>query len=64
MIKSAHSREFDKRLRELRDKIVGDLADGCAMDFAAYRQIVGRIEGMNDALAISEGVDQEMSGEN
>ena len=64
MIKSAHSREFEKRLRELRDKIAADLAVGCAMDFPGYRQLVGRIQGMDDAIDISASVDRDMSGEN
>lgn len=64
VIKTAYSREFEKRLRELRAQLHEDLGNGCAMDFAAYRQIVGRMQGIDDALAISESVDKDMSGEN
>lgn len=63
LVRSHYSGMLGARLRELREKIALDLADGCAMDYAAYRQIVGRMQGLDDAMKISEDVDLVLNGE-
>lgn len=50
--------EFENRVTELREKILGDLGNGCARDYATYRQLVGRVESLDDAIKIISSTDQ------
>lgn len=62
-IKSQHSRTFEQLMAEYRQKLLESLATSVPADYAAYRQIVGQIEGLATALAISEQADFNISGE-
>lgn len=62
-IKSLHSRMFEKLIAEQQTKLLTSLATGGAPDYATYKQIVGRIEGLDDALRLSEQADFEISGD-
>jgi len=62
-IRSQHSRVFEQLLAEHRKALVESLAAGTPADYASYRQIVGRIQGISDALNISEQTDFNINGE-
>ena len=62
-IKSQHSRLFEQRLAEHRLALVNSLAIGVPSDYPAYRQLVGQIQGIDDAVKISEESDFKISGE-
>lgn len=62
-IKSQHSRVFEQRLAEHRLALVESLATGVPADYPAYRQLVGRIQGIDDAVKISGDADFTISGE-
>lgn len=62
-IKSQHSRIFEQLMAEHRLALVESLVAGIPADHAAYRQIVGRIQGVSDALKISEDADFKLSGD-
>ena len=62
-IKSHHSRLFEQLMAEHRLALVDAIVGGLAPDYAAYRQFVGQIQGINDALKISEEADFKLSGE-
>lgn len=42
------------------EKSVGALGEGVAADYPAYREQVGRIRGLRDALKIAGNTDTEM----
>lgn len=62
-IKSQHSRIFEQLTNEQRTLLVDSLVAGTPADHAAYRQIVGRIQGLADALKLSEEADFKLSGD-
>lgn len=62
-IRSHFSQMLHNRIRELVEKISIDLAHGSAIDKDNYRQQVGRVEGLEDALAIAEQIDKDINGE-
>lgn len=62
-IKSQHSRVFDQHLAAHRQTLVDSLATGTPQDYPAYRQIVGQIQGIDDAVKISEEADFKISGD-
>lgn len=62
-IKSHHSRTFETLIAAHRQHMVDALVGGNAADFAAYRQIVGQIQGIDAALRISEEADFKLSGD-
>lgn len=62
-IKSQHSKVFERLMREYQDAIIGSLASGVPSDYPAYRHMVGQLQGVADALRISEQADFELSGE-
>lgn len=62
-IKSQHSRIFERLLADHRLALIESLVEGVPPDHAAYRQIVGRIQGISDALKISQEADFNLSGE-
>lgn len=62
-IKSQHSRIFEQRLAEHRLALVNSLATGVPLDYPAYRQLVGQIQGIDDAVKISAEADFNISGE-
>lgn len=62
-IKSQHTRVFEQLLDAHRTSLIGALAAGTPSDHAEYRQLVGRIQGIDDALKISEQADYNISGD-
>lgn len=62
-IRSHHSRLFEQRLAEHRQALIDSLAIGTAADYPAYRQLVGRIQGIDDAVKLSAEADFMISGE-
>lgn len=62
-IRSPHSRLFEEGMAEHRLALIESLTAGVPADHAAYRQLVGRIEGIDDALKISREADSKLSGE-
>jgi hypothetical protein len=61
-IESQHSRVFRELVNKFRATLVNDLANGTPPDYPAYRQAVGRIEGLSDALKLSEESDFTING--
>ena len=62
-IRSQHSRIFEQLMQEHREKLIEALAAGVPVDHLDYRQLVGRLQGIADALKISEQADFELSGD-
>lgn len=62
-IKSQHSRVLERLIKLHRDDVLVSLADGHPSDYAAYKMVVGRLQGLDDALRISEQADYELSGD-
>ena len=60
-IKSQHTRIFEKRIAEHRQQILESMALGHAND--TYWSLVGQIQGIDDALRISEEADFTISGD-
>lgn len=62
-IKSQHSRVFEQLMQEYRERLVSALVDGTPEDHLVYRQLVGQLQGLADALKISEQADFNISGD-
>ncbi len=62
-IKSHHSRVFERLAAEHRMDLIDALIGGAVVDFPMYRQIVGQLQGLDDALKLSEQADFELSGD-
>ena len=63
MIRSLHARMLHDLLLERRQKIIEAIISGNA-DYAGYRQLVGEVQGIDDALKLSEDADVSISGGN
>lgn len=59
---SRYGRLFEERATERIGELLAQMGNGTASDYPAYRQLVGRIEGIKDALKISEELDSELTG--
>lgn len=62
-IRSQHTRVFERLVEDHRQTLIQALIAGTPVDHLAYRQLVGRLQGIADALKISEQADFELSGE-
>lgn len=62
-IKSQHSRVFENLMHLHRETLIEGLIAGTPEDHLAYRQLVGRLQGLAEALRISEEADFNISGE-
>lgn len=62
-IKSHHSRVLEQLVAAHRADLLESLAAGVPPTYAHYRQYVGRIEGLADALKLSEEADFKLNGE-
>lgn len=60
-IKSQHSRIFEQRLAEHRQGLLEALAIG--QDVNTYWRLVGQVQGIDDAVRISEESDFKISGD-
>lgn len=60
-IKSQHTRVFEGLMREHRQLLLEALATG--QDHLMYMRLVGQVQGIDDALKISEQADYNISGE-
>jgi hypothetical protein len=61
-IRSNHSRVFEEMLAAHRQTIFEALAAGAPADYPMYRQMVGRLEGLSDALEISKAAESKING--
>jgi hypothetical protein len=61
VIRSHHARVFHELMIEHRKQMVDAIING-GIDYPMYRQIVGSIQGIDDALRISEQADINISG--
>lgn len=59
---SRHGRLLEERIEEHILSLSAQLGFGSATDYASYRQAVGQLQGLRDALKISEDLDREISG--
>lgn len=59
---SRHGRLLEERIEEYILTLSSQLGSGAAVDYPAYRQAVGQLQGLRDALKISEDLDREISG--
>lgn len=62
-IKSHHSRVFEQLIKQRREVLTEALVSGAPADHFVYRQLVGQIQGLADALKISEQADYNLSGD-
>lgn len=62
-IQSHHSRQLKQLIAGWRETLLNDLALGNCDDYATYRQCVGRLQGLDDALRLSEEADFKLNGE-
>lgn len=62
-VKSHHSRVFEELLAAHRADLVNAIVDGVPGDYAAYKRMVGELQGLNIALNISREADLKLSGE-
>lgn len=62
-IKSQHSKAFEQLISQRLQILTEAIAGGLANDYAHYRDLVGQITGLSDALKISEAADFQLSGE-
>lgn len=62
MIRTAHGRVLANLLGERIAQLKNHLAAGVPSDYALYRQLVGEIKGLTDALELSKQADMELSG--
>ena len=60
-IKSQHSRIFEQQLAARREGLLESLASG--LDVNTYWRLVGQIQGLDDAVKISEESDFKISGD-
>jgi hypothetical protein len=59
---SRHGRLLEERIEERITDLSNQLGYGSAVDYPNYRQSVGQIQGLRDALKISEDADRELNG--
>ena len=62
-IRGPHSRIFEDLMFRHRQAAIDALVGGIPNDYAGYRQMVGIVQGLNDALKISEEADFKLSGD-
>lgn len=62
-IKSQHSRVFEHLIGEYRRWLAESMANGTPVDYPSYRELVGQMAGLKDALRISEEADFKISGD-
>lgn len=62
-IKGQHSRLFEEALAKRREDWLLSLANGAPADYETYRQMVGYVQGLDDALKLSQEADFKLSGE-
>jgi hypothetical protein len=60
-IKSQHTRIFEQRIADHRQQVLESMALG--HDNNTYWRLVGQIQGIEDALKISEEADFKISGD-
>jgi len=62
-IKSLHSRTFERLMHEYEQSLISSVTAGIPNSYAEYRQMVGELAGLANALRISELADYELSGD-
>ncbi len=63
-VKSPHSRVLDHLIKEYRTTLLESLTVGLVVDYAGFRHMLGRIQGLDDALKLSEEADSKLNGDN
>jgi len=61
VIKSRYSKRFAELVEERKQQLIDALCAG--LDHETYVRNVGQLWGLNEAVALSEQVDREMSGD-
>ncbi len=62
-IKSAHGRLLEQLIAARRAQLIDQFVSGACPDYASYRQCVGLIEGLDDALKLSDEADFKLNGD-
>lgn len=62
-MKSPHSHAFEAMVNAYRERLIESMIQGVPADFPAYRQLVGELAGINEALKMSAEADAKLSGE-
>lgn len=62
MIESRHAVVFKRKLAEHRQVLLEGMAQMASADIGAYRQLSGQIQGLADALKLSDDADFEING--
>lgn len=60
MIRSLHARTLLDLLLDRRQKVIDAIVSG-ANDYASYRQLVGEVQGIDDAIKLSEQADTDIT---
>lgn len=61
-LESRHAIIFKQKIAEHRQKLLETLGTGYAVDYGNYKQIVGQIQGLADAMKFSDDADYEING--
>lgn len=62
-VRSHYSETLIAQINDMLTKLGFDMVHGCASDFGDYRQLVGRAQGLEDALKMIDDVDAKVNGE-
>jgi hypothetical protein len=54
-------RTVERELMEMRASLIAGLAEGAAKDFADYRDKVGEIRGLSNAISICQDAKKQLS---
>lgn len=49
-------RLFESRIFEIKERILADLSAGIPIDFASYKDLVGYLRGLEDALNVLKDI--------
>jgi hypothetical protein len=61
-IESRHAIVLKQKIAEHRQTLLEALGNGAAADYGAYKQLAGQIQGLADALKLSDDADYEING--
>lgn len=54
--------ELEKSLAEMQEQLAAEIVSGKAQNFDDYRYRVGRLKGLQDALAVAQEAQQRVLG--
>lgn len=61
-LESRHAIILKQKIVEHRQELLEMLAAGHVQDFGIYKQVVGQIQGLADAVKLSDDADYEING--